>query len=1182
MTRQSGAGPATSTGTPVNGFDPDEVHARGQLRAALAEVRRRSGRSLNEIVERSAGLARRAIAGTGLVPVQLTRSNVSGFTGGNRPQLPSASVLVTFLICCDVQPATLPSWLAALRRAQAVRRPERARPYLPRLPDHFVPRPAEWRRVIAVLEALAARGRGATAALYGTGGFGKTTLALDVCRADRIRELFPDGVVWLEAGQNPVLTTLLADAAARVTGRAPARYGSVDAAAAGLGEALEGRQVLLVLDNVWSPADLEPFLRGGSGCVRLVTCRRVDVLPRDASVVSVERMSPAQALALLAKDVPGASDALLYPLYERSHRWPVVLGILNGVLRARSGRADGMPLATVVSELARRLDERGITGADDLAGVRQRTVREVLEIGVQDLAADPRGDVLRERFLSLGAFPPDQPIGFDALGELWPGDDLDVRAACDRLADRSLLGSVERDGVRLHDVIREHVVAAYRRPIEEWAERLLAVSHAHCPDGRWDLLPDEHAGDLDRLAHLLVFTGGAARLRALLLDLRFMVRRIRQGGIAGLAADLAVWRHAGRPDPVMDALMRLVDLEGHLAMRVGGDAGVAATLWARLSGDPAVRAAVTNAAEALADALVAAGPMPDRPDGRLVRVLSGHRDRVVALSWQPDGARLATGCAGGTVRIWDEAGGALRTIAFEAPITALAWSPDQVHLAVLVGGASVWLVEPIFGDVTARYAAETDLTCLAWTPYALAIGRADGRVTLWDGETATVSSDFGGPAVRAVQWADGAGLVVAHGDGTAVLAVRPASAQAVVAGVESGLALVDLGQAPPAFIAGSGPIGQVTTAGWSHDGAWLAAGLRGGSVALWSVSEGFSAGPRLDYNGQRVAALAWRPLRPQLAVAARADARVFDLGQGPGQVTRFGVTRLRAHPARPLFTAGGTDGRLILLAADRPGTPVMLDAHEEGVRAMAYAPGGERLLTAAWHGPLLLWPVAGLDEAAPRPVPVPSPVAFPSAVAWSPDGALVAIGGDREIAVVDAASFGVVRRFAVSGLVNDLDFDSAGHRLAVAATGPGVAVHSVGGEVTRRLKAHPSGVSAIRWMDGDRLVSAGYDGRVIAWSAEEGSPVGVFGGGSAIRDVAAGTHWIATVTSSGLLTLCSAEPGGPSCAVALDTALSGCAATADGGLLAAAGSAGIALFALPAWVRRSSDTYGTSGSTGRP
>jgi NB-ARC domain len=332
--------------TRTDGPAPAEVFSRGQLRAALAEVKARSGLSLAAIASRSDRLRRanagQAFGSSRIRLVTLTRSNISGFTTTGGSQLPGDEAMVTFLLACGVPPDSLDPWLAALRRAKVSREPADP-PGLPRLPEHFVPRPAERRRVVAELRRLAQDGGGAvglasTAALHGTGGYGKTTLALDVCRLPTVRALFPDGIVWLEVGQDPVLTTLLADVTARVSGRPPARFGSVHAAAAALSETLAGRRILLVLDNVWRAADLEPFLRGGPGCVRLVTCRRADVLPSGAAVLSVDRMEPAQAIELLGRDVPGASGPVLYPLYERTHRWPVVLGILNGVLRARSTR----------------------------------------------------------------------------------------------------------------------------------------------------------------------------------------------------------------------------------------------------------------------------------------------------------------------------------------------------------------------------------------------------------------------------------------------------------------------------------------------------------------------------------------------------------------------------------------------------------------------------------------------------------------------------------------------------------------------------------------------------------------------------------------------------------------------------------------------------------------------------
>ncbi len=63
---------------------------------------------------------------------------------------------------------------------------------------------------------------------------------------------------------------------------------------------------------------------------------------------------------------------------------------------------------------------------------------------------------------------------------------------------------------------------------------------------------------------------------------------------------------------------------------------------------------------------------------RAAGVLTGHTDWILAAAWSPDGARLATGGADRTVRIWDP--GTRATIAVLDDhikwVRTLAWSPD--------------------------------------------------------------------------------------------------------------------------------------------------------------------------------------------------------------------------------------------------------------------------------------------------------------------------------------------------------------------------------------------------------------------------------------------------------------------------------------------------------------------------
>jgi WD40 repeat protein len=65
-------------------------------------------------------------------------------------------------------------------------------------------------------------------------------------------------------------------------------------------ERLEGKNCLVVIDDVWDPAHLEPFLRGGAGCARLITSRQLQVATDvQAQRLLVDEMSGSEAVAML-------------------------------------------------------------------------------------------------------------------------------------------------------------------------------------------------------------------------------------------------------------------------------------------------------------------------------------------------------------------------------------------------------------------------------------------------------------------------------------------------------------------------------------------------------------------------------------------------------------------------------------------------------------------------------------------------------------------------------------------------------------------------------------------------------------------------------------------------------------------------------------------------------------------
>ncbi|QIJ63265.1 BTAD domain-containing putative transcriptional regulator [Streptomyces sp. JB150] len=322
--------------------------------------------------------------------------------------------------------------------------------------------------VAELSEVLASSETGvmAVSALAGIGGVGKTTLAVHV--AHQARSAFPDGQLYVDlqgAGQRAAEPETVLGSFLRALGTADSAIpDSLEERAALYRSVLDGRRVLVLLDNAKDAAQVRPLLPGTSGCAALVTSRVRMVDLAGAHLVDLDVMSPDEALALFTRIVGeervGSEREAALDVVAACGFLPLAIRIAASRLAARRTWTVSV-LAAKLADERRRLDE---LQAGDLA------VKATFELG-------------------YGQLEPAQARAFRLLG-LADGPDISLPAAAavldlpveetedllESLVDTSLLESAAPGRYRFHDLVRLYARACAERDEEPPSEREAALS----------------------------------------------------------------------------------------------------------------------------------------------------------------------------------------------------------------------------------------------------------------------------------------------------------------------------------------------------------------------------------------------------------------------------------------------------------------------------------------------------------------------------------------------------------------------------------------------------------------------------------------------------------------------------------------------------------------------------------
>ncbi|MFH9571901.1 AfsR/SARP family transcriptional regulator [Streptomyces sp. NPDC017230] len=342
---------------------------------------------------------------------------------------------------------------------------------LPATVPDFTGRASFVRELSDVLSSASGDGDGngrvmAVSALAGIGGVGKTTLAVHV--AHRARAAFPDGQLYVDlqgAGARAAEPETVLGSFLRALGTPDSAVpDSLEERAALYRSLLDGRRVLVLLDNARDAAQVRPLLPGTEGSAALVTARVRMVDLAGAHLVDLDVMSPDEALTLFTKIVGEERVAS-----ERQAALDVVgaCGFLPLAIRIAASRLAARRTWTVSVLAAKLADER----------------RRLDELQAGDLAVKATFE------LGYGQLEPAQARAFRLLG-LADGPDISLAAAAavldlpaqdtedllESLVDTSLLESAAPGRYRLHDLVRLYARACAERDEHPPSERGAALS----------------------------------------------------------------------------------------------------------------------------------------------------------------------------------------------------------------------------------------------------------------------------------------------------------------------------------------------------------------------------------------------------------------------------------------------------------------------------------------------------------------------------------------------------------------------------------------------------------------------------------------------------------------------------------------------------------------------------------
>jgi DNA-binding SARP family transcriptional activator len=293
----------------------------------------------------------------------------------------------------------------------------------------------------------------AVAVITGTAGIGKTALAIRFAR--QAAGHFPDGQLYVnlrgfDPSGNPANAgTVLRGFFEALGMPSPKVPPDVEGKTALFRSLLNGKRMLLLLDNARSTEQVRPLLPGSPGCMVVITSRSQLtglVAAEGASLLQLDVLSGTEARELLAgrlgEERVAAEPAAVGELILRSSALPLALSVTC----ARAATRPGLALADLATELRDARSRLDVLATDDVT----TDLRAVFSWSYNRLSASA------SRMFRLLSVHPSPDVSAPAMASLAGIPLWEARATLAELTSASLLTEETSGRFAFHDLLRAY------------------------------------------------------------------------------------------------------------------------------------------------------------------------------------------------------------------------------------------------------------------------------------------------------------------------------------------------------------------------------------------------------------------------------------------------------------------------------------------------------------------------------------------------------------------------------------------------------------------------------------------------------------------------------------------------------------------------------------------------------